>query len=350
MIITPESTRTGVAKDHKEMLTHFLEDVRSPTGNDYGKRHVIYINSSSLDILQTCKRKAYYALNKKLVSDEESQATLFGKAVHKALEVWHSEPKNGRTSHDEQNCRGSLDAGGGGDHACTECRALRNFDRVAGALGNLEATDKRSIANGHKILKAYFKTYQDDPFEVVCDEQGPIIERRVEIELIRKDSLRVVLFGTLDAILRNTETGTEVTTDHKTTSALGTDFYQRVKPNHQYTAYVMLAQRGLKRKTDLFMVNGIQVVKSKQEFARQTTQRTEEDFAEFTALVYDICVDYITRLGMDKTYGESEMHWPLGPVNACCMWGGCSYRRICEAPVTIRKNVVEAMYTGQISA
>ena len=300
-------------KAPKEMLSVTTEKVRAATGNIWYDRTVVRINSSSLEIIQTCKRKAYFALHQKLVGQEDSPALLFGTAIHKALEVWYTYPRVQRN--------GSIAK-----------LAIDAFHGAAAALNTLDATDKRHPSNGEKTLESYFEKYKDDPFEVMSDDKGPIVERRFEFEIYCDEYLRIIVFGTIDVVLKNVETGTLIVADHKTTSALGTDFYQRCKPNHQYTCYVMGAQKALGLTTDLFMVNGLQVAKTKKEFARQVTQRTTDDLNEFTQAVL-----WAVRAYLDDT-------WPMGPVSACAMWGGCSYRQICEVPASLRQNVIEAMF------
>lgn len=302
----------------KEMLSVTTEKARLATGSGEYDRTVVRINSSSLEIIQTCKRKAYYALHKGYVGQEESAALLFGTAVHKALEVWYSHPKAKRSD--------------------AAPLAIEAFHKACESLQTLDATDKRHPNNGEKTLESYFEKYKDDPFEVLHDDYGSIVERRFEFELYCDDYLKIIIFGTIDVVLKNIETGTIIIADHKTTSALGTDFYQRCKPNHQYTCYVMGAQKALGLKTDLFMVNGLQVAKTKKEFARQVTQRTPEDFNEFTQAVL-----WAVRAYLDDT-------WPMGPVSSCTMWGGCGYRQICEVPASLRQNVIEAMFTKKDGA
>src|ERR1017187_2309654 len=62
-----------------------------------GQKCYVEINSSSLDILQTCMRKSYYTLHERLVSTGgDNTALAFGTAIHKALEHWMSLPTEAR--------------------------------------------------------------------------------------------------------------------------------------------------------------------------------------------------------------------------------------------------------------
>lgn len=67
----------------KEMLTILEEDGRT----------TVRINYSSLSIIQSCARKSYYSLFRRLKSKQDSSALLFGTAIHKALETYYLAPR-----------------------------------------------------------------------------------------------------------------------------------------------------------------------------------------------------------------------------------------------------------------
>jgi hypothetical protein len=61
-----------------------------------GDQTVVEINSSSLDIIQTCPKKAEYSLKRGLTLKGGKPATTFGSGIHKALEVMYSTPREQR--------------------------------------------------------------------------------------------------------------------------------------------------------------------------------------------------------------------------------------------------------------
>lgn len=322
----------NVAAEPKEMLSV----VRGTNG-----RYAVRINYSSLSVIQSCKRKALYVLERKLTAKTESAPTLFGRAIHKALEVWYSAPRASRRASTSQ-CDDvqAVMLGGGTPDAhgqCVRCAAIHAFLTAAEPLSALDSSDKRSRDNGLTILNAYFDHYAGDTLVVAQDALGPIVERRIEMPLLTTARADVTFFGTIDAILRDETTGTLMVVDHKTTSQLGSDFYNRVRPNFQYTGYVMAVQRALGLAIDVFMSNGIQVAKTKTAFARQTTRITAEDFEEFVHAVDWAVEDYIDC-------AESK-RWPMSTPDPCTLWGGCGYRAICEVPAVLRENVIEALYS-----
>lgn len=285
-------------------------------------------------------RKAQFKLLQNLSSKDQSSATEFGKSIHKALEHWYSLPLNQRVlDQGSQKVKRALDSYSLAldleEAQSGALESIRRFCLSASSLYNLDPSDKRSLDSGIKILKHYFKLYIDDGLEIVCDEHGPIIERRVEYPIYEDNSIIIHVFGTIDAVMKNQFIGA-FPADHKTTTQLGNDFFNRLHPNFQYTAYVLGARKCLGLDTYTFMVNGIQVAKTKQEFTRQFTQRTEEDFHEFANSVIHFVNSFLQC--------QDNNFFPMSTPDPCAAYGGCEYRRICEVPKSIQKSVIATAY------
>lgn len=318
-----ESQPSLGSKPKKEMLSVTYES----DAVLHRKRPVVRINSSSLELIQLCKRKAQYVLEKELQSGEESPTTLFGSAIHKGLESWYNASRESRRA-DLSSCTGFSNEPSEHNEKCAQCKALHAFNQAAERLSCLDLGDKRHPYSGERILTAYFKKYQDDPYEILVDEKGPIVERTLEATLIDKPDLKVIYFGTLDCVLRDVQTGVTVVVDHKTTSALGQEFLQRVKPNFQYCGYVWLVQQALNIQTDMFMVNGLQVAKTKTDFNRQLVTYNESDFQELATAVEWNTREWLRAKELDV--------FPMNTPNPCTQWSGCQFRDICAAPPTLR--------------
>ncbi len=304
-------------------------------------RDLVEINFSSLSIINDCMRKAQYSLLRNLRSNVESDALTAGKAIHKALEHWYTLPVQYRQLTDNESEMADLLLAAPLDESGqvyeTALNSINEYVKAAESLKWLGAEDKRSLHNGIKILKAYFKHYADDGLEVLRDESGkPYIEREVEF-IIHEDGEKVIKFhGTIDIILRNVISGQLFVADHKTTASLGSAFYNRIKPNHQYTGYIWAARECLGVNTDSFLVNGIQVAKTKSEFARQPTQRNEEDFEELKLAM----IDASERILKAKDSGL----FPQSAPNVCTSYGACPYLDICSVPKSLRETVIKAKY------
>ncbi len=339
MEITPDFSQAlpELAPSKKEMLTV----------SKSGDQTVVRINSSSLGIILSCMRKAKYEILHGL--KKNAPALIFGSAVHKALEVFYSHPSAARTFPKDFKQISDLMAFGTDpleQHFLFD--AIAAFVKAAEPLRCLPDVDKRSIPNGIWILQEYFKSFINDPYVVMTDEKGPIVERTCEMELCRftlpnGTVIIIILFGTLDVMLKHEINGTVLPGDHKTASQLGSDFYNRVRPNHQYTGYVLLAKHCLGVTGDAFLVNALQVKPRPKtargtdpNFARQVTSRSDEDVAEFKETVLFAVRNYLRAL-------ETQV-WPIGHVDACAMYGGCSFLQVCSAPAALRPNLLESKF------
>lgn len=312
---------------------------------DDGTVHV-EINYSSLNIIMQCLRKAHYALDRNIGPKSENPATLFGSAIHEAMEVFYSAPREERILPPDYKKNFELLAFGG-EVADSDkfllYRTAKAFLKRAEPLSSLVPEDKRSLLNGLWILGHYFDAYLTDPYTVYSDESGPLIERLLSKEIHSEPGLKITVFGTIDVVLENIANKQILVTDHKTSSVVGNDFYNRLKPNHQYSCYVWLAQEMLGLTTDKFMINCLQVKPKPKTargtpptFPRQITTRTPEDIKDFK----DAVVHHVKSFLKCKETGV----WPIGTVEACTAYGGCTFLQICSSPNSIKENIISAEY------
>lgn len=321
----------------KEMISvSVLEDGRT----------LVRINSSSLGVIQECLRKSQYLLEEKWQSENESPATVFGSAVHRALEIYYRGAIEERKLPTLEECERvafgeSVPADGN-----LILRAVEGFRIKAEPLASLPDTDKRSIMNGAWILHNYFKKFIDDPYVAYVDKDGPFIERGFTYRMYEDEWLIVDVFGTIDFVFLHTGNGSLIPGDHKTSSSFGfgdSSYFDRDKPNHQYTLYSLGVNRVFGIETQDFMVNVVEVKArpktnrgSAPSFPRQVTTRTEDDYAETTASVMKSVHDYLEA--------RSSGVWPQGPIGACSSYGACSYRQVCGAPKSLRANILNAKF------
>lgn len=221
----------------------------------------------------------------------------------------------------------------------TALDSIKEFIKSAEPIRFLGDDDKRSLAQGIKILKAYFKQYAEDGLEVLRSEDGiPYVEQPVEGLLYEDSKMKIIFHGQIDLILRNKITGEIHYSDHKTTTALGKEFYNRISPNHQYTGYVWAGNQILGVKSNSFMVNGIQVAKTKNEFARQFTTINEADIEEMKMAYVEASERLIKAIELNQ-FSQTT-------VSACSSYGGCPYHDICSSPKALRQTIIESKYKG----
>lgn len=309
-----------------------------------GEQTVVKINSSSLSILQTCPRKSYYSLNQRWKSRLASPVLVYGSAIHKAMEIFYA--YSGKERELPVNFEENIESMAHGDTPSEQhffYDAISSFIGAAKLLSTLPDTDKRSISSGCWVLGNYFKTYLHDAYTIHSDSNGPIVERSFHIPYYEDSKLKIELFGQIDFALRNELTNEILPGDHKTSSRMGSEFLNRIKPNHQYTGYLIGAHHTLGVSGEHFLVNGIQVKArpltargGPPTFTRQITRRTQEDFQEFKEALVEAVRNYLRW--------EKEGTWPLGVVDACANYGGCQYLDVCSQPNELRQNILEAKF------
>lgn len=342
-LVEVEMTEASVAipcQERKEMISVILVE---------GRTHV-RINSSSLGVIQECPRKAQYSLNQRWRANTESPATLFGRAIHKALEVYYCGSPDERVLPKLEHLE-LIGFGHEPPHTNNDLiyRAVAAFVKEAAPLSPLPDTDKRSIQNGIWILHNYFRSYIDDPYVAYVDDLGPFVERTFTFRLYERDDLVIDIFGTIDFAFRHLISGVVIPGDHKTTSSLGwggSSYYDRDKPNHQYTMYMLGARKIFGIESSDFMVNAIEVKAkpktargSASNFPRQITSRTEEDFDELRDVIIEAVGNYL-RWSHTQT-------WPLGPIGACTAYGSCTYKQVCASPKSMRNNILQNKFTQE---
>lgn len=337
------------AEEAPVLLPAAPKEMISVSTLDDGRRKV-RINSSSLDIIQNCMRKAQLSLFERWKPEFESPALTFGSAIHAAMEVFYCGAVEERIVPDLEDLERMVFGHDPCGNSLCE-RAFAAFLGKAEVLKSLPDGDKRHPTNGAWILHNYFKKFKDDPYVCYRDEQGPFVERKFSLVVYEDESLIIELFGTIDFVFQHTTTGQLVPGDHKTSSSMTfgeSNYFDREKPNHQYTGYSLAANRIFGIDTQDFMVSIIEVKQkpktargSPPSFPRQITSRTEEDYAEFI----ETLVDAVTRYLVSVDTGV----WPLGPVGSCNSYGSCQFRAVCSAPKSLRQNILTSKFKREKS-
>lgn len=317
-----------------------------------GDKTLVRINASSLSVIQECLRKAKYSLFEEWKAETEHPATVFGSAIHHAMEIYYTGAIRERVMPSLETLE-LMAYGHKVENEETDLilRAVRGFITKAELLSALPETDKRSIYNGVWILHNYFKKYFEDPYVAYVDKDGPFIERRFTLRLFEDNEIIIDIFGQIDFAFRHSVTGQIIPGDHKTTAGLnfnGSSYFDKEKPNSQYTCYVLGAREVFGLDVNEFFVNIIEV-KAKPKtsrgqgpsFPRQPTVRTQDDFDEFREVVTHSVRQYLHAIKTGV--------WPIGPLSACNSYGSCQYREVCAAPKSMRENILSAKFKKGVS-
>ncbi len=312
-------------------------------------RWKVAINSSSLEIITACLRKVEYSLIANWQSDGSPAYFPFGQGIHKAMEIWYRADMDQRPK-----SSGACDVTqskmlayffdptkpfSSGDHRCLRCASVWAFlSETYLQLGDQQIDSRHSLPNGVDILCNYFDQYRDDPYIIAKDEYGPICERSFELPLYEDARVVITYHGTVDKVWKHIETNEEMVVDHKTTWRIDRQFLTKHKPNFQCAGYLWGAQEAFGIKTDLFMIDGIQVAKGPRKLERIPLYYDVDDIQEWKDAVVHNVHRFLTAIETDK--------FPITAPAPCALtYSGCQYHQVCSQPCNQRKAILETMYT-----
>lgn len=158
---------------------------------------------------------------------------------------------------------------------------------------------------------------------------------RLKIPALAPTGEQYLLCGHLDEVCE-TEDGKWWILDKKTTSgALGNFYFDQYSPDIQMTAYSFAGQIVLEKPVEGIVVDAAQVLVGGTKFARGFVHRTKGQLEEFVS-------ELIFWLRMAEMYAQNN-HWPMQP-QACGMYGGCVFRKICSKDPAVRDNFIAGYF------
>lgn len=248
--------------------------------------------------------KYYLRICRDLVLNIPQTAPEFGRCIHKALDCWYA--------------TGDID------------KAIGVFN--AEFIENPE-DDKRTKAVAAKLLKLYAERYANKVFAILATEKKftvPIPDTSIS------------LIGRIDKIID--WDGAIYVLDHKTTSRLGYEFFNKIKPNMQFDGYIWAAtQIGYPKCSGIVMdamlvAKGLLVpaqLSKLTPLARDISTRTTKDIERYLHNVRCIIRD------IEKCYENNEWY---ENTESCCDFVECPYRSICKEDSDIRERIIESDY------
>ena len=286
--------------------------IRRAVVEQINDKTIIRLNSSAMGLLRHCERKADWILNKGQ-PDLSSPAADYGSLIHKALAEYYQLNPNDRFPE----------------------TLVDIWNKVSETFEFKDPNKTKEI--GQKVLFNYAKTYTGEAWRVVSlPEIGPAVEVPFEFKFglindeILKKQAEVYLFGTVDMIVQNVDTGEYAVMDHKTTKTIGTEFSSRWKPNHQMSAYIYAMNSYFKLPTNKAIINGLQIAKTVQNTIRIETTRNQSELTEFKQQVYH-SASRLWEMSINPDGFRS-----FADSTSCSMYGSCKMLNVCSLPPELR--------------
>lgn len=249
------------------------------------------VDNFALTNYQTCPGKYDLRIRQGWTTRRRSSALGFGGAFHEGLAVWYK-------TH---------------DLAAALTAIAQSWDDT------VSIDDYRTKEKCIQVMIEYVKRYPQENFQVVGFPEHPMIEVPfcLDTGMTTDDGEPIEYGGIFDGLVDFN--GQIWVFEHKTTSQLGSYYFDQFKPNNQVTGYIWAAAQLSGRKVSGAIINAIGVYKTgATKFERGMTARHEQDLSEWLANVRLVC-NQIKR---------SEREGFSLSTNACTLYGKCEYHSV----------------------
>ncbi len=306
------------------------------------------IDNFALTMFQACPIKYKLRMIDGWTTRRKGAALGFGGALHEGLAEWY--------------------------RSSDKAKALMAIHEAWPA--NVPVDDYRTKEKCLSVMIDYMRTYSDEHFHIVGAPANPMVECTFTLDTGMKLNCRdcgdiagkwdgyatvadgqVVIVssgdncpncgqpleaieygGIFDGLIEFS--GSVYVLEHKSTSQLGTYYFNQFKPNNQVTGYVWAAGLLSGRRVGGAIINAIGVYKSSAtKFDRQITTRSPDNIAEWLNNVKNTCEMIVAC--------ERSGYWPMF-TTSCTMYGQCEFHQVhVLSTETEREKMLEQAYVRE---
>lgn len=291
-------------------------------------------DATSLSTYMECPRKYQYRLREGWEPNYGSAALLYGRARHKAHEVF------ARMIAQKKDRDDALDAAI--QAALEESVGL---DELA-AIGKKDERNKRTRANLVRAVVWWADEFGDDadPVQTMLLPDGtPAVELSwtLPLAITGPDGETYLMSGHFDRLV--TYVGQPFVDEYKhTLNSLSSFYFKRFSPNVQISNYAMAARAILPDGAKGVLIEAEQVGVNFNRFDREFATRSPAQNDEWLATA----AHWIKRAEADAQAEKAgDPHaWPMNET-ACGNYGGCPFREVCNKAPFRRAAVLAADFT-----
>ena len=277
-----------------------------PASNANPQKLTIALDSQILAKIQTCGQYAAYAHIDSIEPVEYSAESLeMGLLMHEMLAEYyrykHAEPTNIVTA-----------------------KALAKGEAFAATRPGIH---HKMFNDAADAFGQYVRKYVAETWEVVRDTNGnPLVEQTFTKKLYEDEDVCVLYIGITDLIVKPArEQSVLLPVDHKTFGG----YYKAAVLSNQFSGYMWACN------AKNLIVNRIGVRGKSGNFERIVVSRTPGQIEEWKSNAIRSVLAHL-----DDMYTKNFRR----NYEACTMYGGCRYARLCGADPTHRKYLIESEY------
>jgi hypothetical protein len=295
----------------------------------------VKIDNYALTMFQTCPAKYNLRMNDGWTSDRKSAALAAGTAIHAGLATWYR-----------------------GEGLEAAFRAIvKDYTIDPG-------DDYRTVEKVLKVMHEYTRAYPSESFNVIglpdhpmvevpftldtgmflsCAECGPLAgawDKQNALCPNCAQSLEPIEYGGILDTLVEFGANQVYILEHKSTSQLGSYYFNQYKPNNQVAGYIWAARQLTGKRVGGAIINAIGWYKSgTTKFERQISTRSDDEITEWLEQVRMIC-EAIHQAKQTK-------HYPMHTA-ACTLYGLCEFHSVHSRSTQIeRERMLEMNYTRE---
>lgn len=293
------------------------------------------IDNSTIETLTTCPRALQYQkLNQRVLAGGKT-ALHFGSAIHLALEHRYKTCGSGQPDYAVEDEQGQL--------------LVKYFEQNPPPLD-----DHRNAEHCFNLIKHYNQRYPVEPFKLLFDAktQKPMVELSFMLPLYtRKDGMRVFYTGRID--LPVNWDGGVIIIDHKTTSMLGSTFFDELSMSAQQLGYSWAFQELSGLPVRGFCINALRTSKKPmkpkngdaawwdESIQRNITYLRPGQLEEWRTNAIALVEEFFWHY--DNQYMPMKTKWCVGK------YGKCSYFDVCNLPPEQRiEQLNSSLFTDNI--
>ncbi len=264
---------------------------------------IISLDSQVLSKIQTCNQQAAYRFIDNIEPvDYDDSSLQIGLVIHEGL-AEHYEQKH-KTAYN-----------------LVRARSIARMEAYAPAKTELKTSEVNAVIDAYN---QYATKYQYETWEVLKDtNNNAVVEKTFAKKMYEDDSLIILYTGVTDLVINNGAIITPV--DHKSWGS----YYPVAVMSNQFNGYMW----ALKSKS--LIVNRVGVRRNTGKFERIVVNKPLELLEEWKR---DAIEDVLNHLG------QINRAWFRRNREACTMYGGCRYLKLCNASSEHRKYLVQAEY------
>lgn len=249
------------------------------------------VDNFALTNFQTCPAKYDLRIRQGWTTRRRSSALGFGGAFHEGIAAWYKTR----------------------DLAAALTAIATKWDDT------VSVDDYRTKEKCIQVMIDYVKHYPQESFSVVGAPEHPMIEVPfcLDTGLVCDDGEPIEYGGIFDGLVDFN--GQLWVFEHKTTSQLGSYYFDQFKPNNQVTGYIWAAEKLSGRKVSGAIINAIGAYKTgATKFERGMTARHAQDLIEWAENVRVVC----NQIKRAEKEGFSMS------TAACTLYGKCEYHSV----------------------